>query len=448
MEFKHNQPKNLCTLICNVVCARAKLRASTSMRINFVVSLVMANYSVEVALWLRVLHGALGSLLLTCSLFCSCTVILIVSFNKKLHYPSVVMSLGLVVADLILAATWIIQVIAYSAAGEWPLGVGGCIHFGLILDWMLCVRWSEIAVVTIDRFLIVVFPFYYKKFSKRLLVAMTIIAWAVPAVLVMPSAFGVGKQMFIPQLSACTVDCEGKNSCIGFYSFIFVLLKLVGGVLPMILYTTMYCIGFRKRRKHNNRRLGTISSHGSTTASKTAHSHSVGERWANNSNISNGQHNQVRMDSGNGIASTTAQESERAPSPAELHSRRFQIPNTQERNALITIFIIFISMILTHAPLYSTSIFTCIGSISIPIIVHYTATYIFLVGVILDSIIIMRNNDFREVLVRLVRKCATVRSTTMTRNGSTTLSLTGTGAHRNSNQAVNSNSQRDASQVT
>ena len=416
----------------DLIRMRAERRACALVS-HLIASAVMANETtVEVELWLRVLHGILGSLLLLCNLICSCTVILVVSFNKKLHYSSMVMSLGLVVADLILAAIWLIQVIAYSIAGQWQLGKGGCIHFGMILVWMLYVRWCEVAVVTLDRFLIVVFPFYkYKKFHERFLVATTILAWVVPALLVMPSAFGFGEQTFRPQLSACTVYCEDKPSCIGYYALLFIVFKLIGGVLPLSLYTTMYCIGCRKRRQQKNRKLGTISAQGSTT--DIPRNVDLRQTTA----INNCNH-QIMMTANASARVQHVQSANGSKLSIDAQSSWSHLPNPQERNSFITIFIIFVSMILTHIPIYSTSVLEHVGNLyaSIPLAVHLSAVYVFLLGMFIDSIVIMRNKDFCEVLVHLVRKC-TIRAGHHPRLGmdSSTLSLAESGIHQRGDHA-------------
>ena len=63
-------------------------------------------------------------------------------------------------------------------------------------------------------------------------------------------------------------------------------------------------------------------------------------------------------------------------------------------------------MILTHVPIYCTSVLEHIGNlyVSVPLVIHLSAVYIFLSGVLINSVIIMRNKDFHEVLVHLKRK--------------------------------------------
>lgn len=352
----------------------------------------MNSTSDELELWLRIVHGAVGSLLLLCSIFCSCTVLLLVTCNRKLRYPSIVISLGLVVADLVVAIAWLFTLLAHVATGDWSLGDGVCTAFGAILVWMLYVRWSEVAVVTADRFLIVVFPFFtYKKYSKPLMITMTVLAWLVPATLtVIPGAHGFGRIMFRPQLSACSVDCEGDGPCTSFYIALFGLYLIIGGVLPAVLYTSMYCIGLRKRWKYKNRQLGTITGP---------------QEFSSSSNSSGYITEDLEGPSLNSDLNHSGLHAHNTQSPStRRRSKLFLKP--RDRRALATIFIIFISMLLTHIPIYIFSSIRSVGDIyeSTPLIVHFISLYIFFLGPILDSVIIMRNKDFRDIFTNALRK--------------------------------------------
>lgn len=122
----------------------------------------------------------------------------------------------------------------------------------------------------------------------------------------------------------------------------------------------------------------------------------------------------------------------------EVESSWPHLPNQQERNSFTTIFIIFVTMIMTHIPIYCTSVLEHIGNlyVSIPLVIHLSAVYVFLLGVLINSVVIMRNKDFRDVLVHLVRKY-TGRGHTCPRSevNSSTVSVEGTGIHRNGDQA-------------
>ena len=425
---------------------RSSLEHAHFYRASIAASIIMANETtIDLELWLRVLHGVLGSTLLLCNTICSCTVILVISFNKKLHYPSAVMYLGLVIADLILSAIWLVQVIAYLMAGRWQLGQDGCIHFGMILIWMFYVRWCEIATVTLDRFLAAVLPFEkYKMFHKRFLVAATILAWVAPALLVLPSVFGFGNLSFRPQLSACAVYCERNYSCVGYYTMLFLIFQMIGAVLPFILYVTLYCIGRRKRRKQNNSTLGTVQT---LKIFNTPYNITQLKTVTRTRTVINHDHQVMTAV----IAKIPAQvkhakSAENCFTDVESSNSSPPLPNQLERNPSTTISFrtslsIFVTMILTHIPIYCTSVLKHFGNlyVSIPLVVHLSAVYVFLLGMLINSVIIMRSKDFRQVnaLACLARKY-TGREDDSARsegNSSSTVSVEGTRVHRNGEEA-------------
>ena len=400
----------------------------------------------EFELWLRIVHGAMGSLLLLCSILGSCLILLLVAYNNKLHYPSIVISIGLVAADLILGVAWLFSVLAYAGAGDWTLGDDACTFFGVILVWLLYVRWSEVAVVTMDRFLIVIFPFFtYKRYSKPLIITMTILAWIVPAALVLPSVSGFGTHLFRPQISTCTVDCEGDGPCTTFYTALFGVFVLIGGVLPAVLYTTMYCIGFRKRWKYKNRQLGTVDSSatGTNPQEPTSSSSSGNPGTSEVANVDSPTH--LSHEDSEAVASSDASRPRR-------RSRKFRLFKPRDRRALTTIFIIFLSMVITHIPIYVISAIRSVDDIyeTTPLIVHFISLYVFFLGPILDSVIIMRNKDFRDIFTNALRK-QRVRPYNTARRPSVMLLLSVTGDRRNSAQPSQLNgfsgSRRDSNNI-
>ena len=408
----------------------------------------MANETtIDLELWLRVLHGILGSTLLLCNTICSCAVILAISFNKKLHYPSAVMYLGLVIADLILSAIWLAQVITYLIAGRWQLGEGGCIHFGMILVWMLYVRWCEIAAVTFDRFLVAVLPFAkYKMFHKRFLVAATILAWVAPALLVLPSVFGFGNLSFRPQLSACTVYCEQNYSCVGYYAMLFLIFQIIGVVLPFVLYVILYCIGRRKKRKQNSSTLlgtaqASINTHNNIIQLKTITRTVINRDHQVTTTVTAKIPGQVRYAKSAENCSTDVESSNSSP---HLLNQLERNSSTTTTTSFRTSLSIFVTMIVTHIPIYCTSLLEHFGNlyVSIPLVVHLSAVYTFLLGVLINSIIIMRSKDFRQVkfLACLARKYHNTgsREDDSARsevNSSSTMSMEETRVHRNGEEA-------------
>lgn len=124
----------------------------------------------------------------------------------------------------------------------------------------------------------------------------------------------------------------------------------------------------------------------------------------------------------------------------------------REKQALTTCLLVFITNIATTTLIYITSALRSRDEIyeQIPLEVHFLATYFFLLGTVLDPLVIMRTRDFREKLACCKRKAGihgTVskalrnvidlgisdESSTKMTNSSSTNRVTDTSTHVNSN---------------
>lgn len=73
-----------------------------------------------------------------------------------------------------------------------------------------------------------------------------------------------------------------------------------------------------------------------------------------------------------------------------------------EKKILITFFMIFVNIFVTQLPIYTTSALRSSEEIytKIPLVVHFIFVHIYLLGPVLDPLLIMRNKDFRDVILR------------------------------------------------
>lgn len=340
----------------------------------------------DVDTWLRVLHGIILTLLLFFGVFGNGAVMLFVAVHKSLHYRSIVVSLGLVAADLLVALEWNLLGLASTIAGEWPFGSVACNVLGTVHLCILYVRWLEAAVVTLDRFFIILSPWNYYKYSKPLQITLTVLAWVIPFVLMTPpSSIDLGMFRFRLIMSTCSIDCLGTNPCYSFYIGVFAVFVSIGGILPTILYSIMYCIG-RKKRSAMKLKLGTQQ-----TRVPVARSESD---TASSCTVSS-------VESSGGVAAA------RIDSPQSFHNAKLK---DYDRRALITFFIIFITLLLTQVPIFFTSgVFRNTTFFEdIPLWIHFIAMYIYLLSPVLTPIVIMRNKDFRKILARTIKRTRTM----------------------------------------
>ncbi len=319
----------------------------------------------DIPMWLLALHASVVAVLLVSSVIANSLALFLVAKYRQLRYRSILVSLGVVAADLLLPIALHFQALSSSVAREWPFGEVGCIIFGYLLFSLYYVRWLCIAIIVADRFVAIMWPYFYRRWSKPLLIVGSVGAWVVPFLVAAPGLFGFGKAEYRSTLTLCVADCGDDRGCFYVLVSTFGLYLLIGCALPTVLYLILYCFGRNKRRAQLSRhRLGTQP----TSATK--------------------------------------------PQP-NLNRRRSSTPSiiqaAKDQRALVTFLIVFITLIVTQFPIYIiSSIRRTDFYQDIPIYVHYLLTDIYMLSTTLDPIIVMRNRDFRHTLLHLVGRRSTV----------------------------------------
>jgi hypothetical protein len=309
-----------------------------------------------------VLHAASVSLIIGAGAIANAIVLLLVIKDKRLRYTtSVISSLSIVLVDLLLIIFYHVMILANTLKRGWSYSsyeeysMPSCRAYGLISIFLIYVRWTAIALMTIDRFFTVVFPFRYKKFNKIFLTIGTILVWLVPAVLAGILGIPIVSATFRANLPTCLPSCinvEFITTCKLLNGGVFTINFLIGSALPLVLYIWMYLI-----------------------SKKLISSYKLGN-------------------------------SAEQPRRVTVGSLTSQV-NTfmREKKALVTVFLIFITVTFTSIPTYAILLVRQIDIclfFKIPIEVHLICVNIFLISAALDPIILMRTSDFRNALKDLL----------------------------------------------
>ena len=312
----------------------------------------------DVDVWLRAVHGCVVGVLLGFSLVGNGIALFLICRYKQLRYRSILVAVGLIVVDLLVPVVLHLPSLVSIIAGTWPFGDIGCTILGYTIVCLLQVRWLETIVVVLDRFLLIVFPFFYIRWSKLILIALTVAAWIIPVASSLPAAVGFGRFTFRTTITFCTVFCGEDQACFYFYVVQFGSFVCVGALLPTGLYFILYCIG-RKKSGDNIQTLGTHTSDARTATRRAS-----------------------RTDRRNSILS-------------------FQ--TARDRRAMVTFAIIFFALLVTQIPelILSGTRRTEFYSL-VPIYVHFIVIDIFLISPALDPIVIMRNRDFRKAMAHVL----------------------------------------------
>ena len=316
--------------------------------------------------WLLALHMTGLSIIILTSLLGNGTVLLLVARCKQLRTRSVIVSLSVVVVDLMMTLTYTVPSLASTAARRWPFSQSGCMAFSYLSLEAITTRWFIMAVLSIDRFSTVRFPFSYEKRSKGVLSALTVAAWLLPVLMSTPTVAGFGEAAFRPNIPTCTFNCMENNKCKLYYTGYFSIAFLLGAILPIVLYVWLYW-----------------------KARKLRPSAMVLGRMA------------VQIASGAIISRPVA------------HLNR----NPSERRARITFLIIFITTLATSLPAFTFQFVRATNRealCKLPLLIHFIVHEIFFLSASLDPLVIMRDRDFRQCLRDLC--CCRANARTMVQN--------------------------------
>ena len=298
------------------------------------------------------------------SLIANGLVLLLVVYDKRLRYRSFLASLNVVVADMLLILFYHVMVSANLVSRGWAFGNSGstayysCFVVGVISYYVINVRWVAVGAIALDKYLTVRFPFRYwnPKQSKTLLVLMTIAVWVSPAVLFLPST-ALTEPRFRANVPMCIPSCRDIFPC-GLIVTLEISLSFIwGAILPSVFYTLMYCRGRKLKLKSTVTHLGRLT---------------------------------VQLSTGAIIEQ---------PIMSQNNQNR-------ERRALLTLFLMYLSVLMTSLPTYAMvltrRVDRCIF-FSIPIYIQFVFAGIFLLSTLLDPIVLMRNQDFRQALRKLFK---------------------------------------------
>ena len=332
------------------------------------------NYLEDAPQWLLTIHIIVASTIIIASLIGSGLVLLLVAKFKELRSRTVIASLSVVVVDLLFDLNYHFPAVISTIARRWLFSPAGCVAIGFMGYEFFTTRWLIMAVLCTDRFCTVRFPFSYKKYSKCVLVVLTITAWVLPFFLTIPGVIPkFGSFGFRSNIPTCAVDCKNSR-CRAYFRIVTTTSFVIGGIIPIVFYLWMYCRA--RKLRPTALVLGRLS---------------------------------VQVASGAVISQPVAQ--------VEQNSREFR--------AVVTFALIFVTVLVTEIPAY---IFLILRTVNIavwcriPLVIHFIGIEIFFLATALDPMLILRDRDFRRCLSKLC--CCGCTSRTGTRTSSTCNNVT------------------------
>ena len=281
-------------------------------------------------------------------------VITIVVRFKRLHNLTFYFSLQIIIVDFINTII-IFPHSAANAIADKFIFTGLCNTLGFFISFFRFARNTLMFVLVVDRFCSIFLPFWYNQHRPKAITLLSIAAWTLTMIFILITA-SLGCYQFQRFTWTCSlgIGCKNTTICTAYTTF-FIAVVNVTAFISFLLYLALLC----KAKKHRNR--------------------IVPSQLGDNDNAE----------------------------AREIERRRAK----SERRANTTLFILFTAIMGVTFPTYLTTIF---GDAALHILeatppTAYTIIMVLLRGTpnlitILDPIVIMRNQDVREVIQTIVAK--------------------------------------------
>lgn len=307
-------------------------------------------------------HATFISLVIITGLLANAIVLVLVAKDRRLRHRSIIVGLNIVAVDTLLTIFYHGVVLTNSLSRTWSYSEyqGSeliCKAYGVMTTILVNIRWFAIGVLTLDRFLTVRFPFRYEKYSRNILLALTVLTWTLPPGLASLLSLSLVKTSFRANIPTCIPSCinaEYQLACRSINTGVILVIFIFGCIMPTGMYFWMYYKGRKMRTKYT---LGQLALNVTTSVAV----------------------------------------------PKDIQA----VQKANDRQALATVFLIFLTIFLTSLPSYTLVLLRQISIctfFTIPIAVHFTIADIFIASTALDPLVLMKNRDFRMVIYELWQK--------------------------------------------
>lgn len=179
--------------------------------------------------------GAIGFLL-------NLYILIVIVRYRSLHQQLMYLALQIVGADLLYTATIPAAIFLSGVSGAWLLGGVMCNIFGAIHDFFAVFRFTMTLVLTLDRFISVFWPYFYRRNSVRLIRALLVATYAVSILRgILPVTGILGCFAYVHTQKTCTAYSGCSDGCFSIVVFSTVFVIVFGTLLPLFLYIVLFC---------------------------------------------------------------------------------------------------------------------------------------------------------------------------------------------------------------
>ena len=202
-----------------------------------------------VAIGARVIHVIYGLFIFLLGNFLNSLILLLIMKYRQLRSVSFCIAAQIAIANLCLAVLYGITTIVNNIAGHWILGLEFCIISALLLFLFANLRTLLIFVFVFDRFALVFAPFFYPKYSYKIVTASCLLSWCISVVLslaIIPPWLDCYR--FVDATFFCAYSSRCNSNCVVFY-YVYVFAIVIPAIcIPTVLFISLYMKGRKIRR--------------------------------------------------------------------------------------------------------------------------------------------------------------------------------------------------------
>ena len=174
-------------------------------------------------------------------------IIVIFCYLNSLKQPSTIFLTSLLLADFVFVLVMSFSIIS-TANGVWALGESIerkyriCQFVGFMFWYGVLLVVATLAIISFDRCLSIVRPFFYQQYMKpHTAVIIVIIAWIICAILNTTPLYGFGRFMYVKGYGTCAPVWKGHT----FYAIFTIITFLV--LIGIIVVTSIWTCCFTRR---------------------------------------------------------------------------------------------------------------------------------------------------------------------------------------------------------
>lgn len=177
-------------------------------------------------------------------------VLLLIFRFKKLQNITFILAFQVSASDLV-NATIVFPTSAANAIADHYVFTGMCTAIGIVVFHMRIARIYLMFVLALDRFLTVFTPFWYQRCRMRVIIVLSLGAWIVSFIIALIPVEGLlDCYSFQRHTWACvpSTGCSNKNAC-SVYNSTSIALSNGCNVISLLLYFIMFCKARQLRNK-------------------------------------------------------------------------------------------------------------------------------------------------------------------------------------------------------